>query len=44
MQFFNALASSALIVLAIYLAGTALSRLRDATGRGAMVGALGTAE
>jgi carbon starvation protein len=41
--FFNALASMALIVLAVYLVLTALARLRGATGGNVMIGALETA-
>jgi carbon starvation protein len=41
--FFNGLASTALILLAVFLALTALSRLRRAPGPGVMVGALETA-
>jgi carbon starvation protein len=43
MPFFNALASSAQILLAVYLTLTALSRLRREPRSGVMVGALGTA-
>lgn len=43
MPFFNALASTAQILLAVYLTITALSKLRREPRGGVMVGALGTA-